>query len=38
MTLDLLFPVLLLVFSFFLPTLLKRLRKGRELLPPDGLP
>lgn len=36
LTFDLLFPVLLLVFSFFLPTLLKRLRKGRELLPPDG--
>jgi uncharacterized membrane protein YdjX (TVP38/TMEM64 family) len=30
---DVLFPVLLLVFSFFLPTLLKRLRKGRELVP-----
>jgi len=38
LTFDLLFPVLLLVFSFFLPTLLKRLRKGRELLPPDGRP
>lgn len=36
LTFDLIFPVLLLVFSFFLPTLLKRLRKGRELLPPDG--
>lgn len=36
LTFDLLFPVLLLVFSFFLPTLLKRLRKGRELLPPGG--
>jgi uncharacterized membrane protein YdjX (TVP38/TMEM64 family) len=35
LTFDLLFPVLLLVFSFFLPTLLKRLRKGRELLPSD---
>jgi uncharacterized membrane protein YdjX (TVP38/TMEM64 family) len=33
LTFDLLFPVLLLVFSFFLPTLLKRLRKGRELVP-----
>ena len=33
LTFDLLFPVLLLVFSFFLPTLLKRLRKGRELIP-----
>ena len=31
MTFDLLFPVLLLVVSFFLPTVLKRLRKGREL-------
>ena len=30
---DLLFPVLLLVFSFFLPTLIKRFRKGRELVP-----
>ncbi len=30
---DLLFPVLLLVFSFFLPTLLKRFRRGRELVP-----
>jgi hypothetical protein len=38
LTLDLLFPILLLVFSFFLPTLLKRLRKGRELLPPGGQP
>ncbi|MDP2657707.1 MAG: VTT domain-containing protein [Candidatus Deferrimicrobium sp.] len=33
MTFDLLFPVLLLVFSFFLPTLIKRFRKGRELVP-----
>ncbi|MGB7631150.1 MAG: VTT domain-containing protein [Candidatus Deferrimicrobium sp.] len=33
LTFDVLFPVLLLVFSFFLPTLLKRLRKGRELVP-----
>ena len=33
LTFDLLFPVLLLVFSFFLPTLLKRLRQGRELVP-----
>ena len=33
LTFDLFFPILLLVFSFFLPTLLKRLRKGRELLP-----
>ena len=33
LTYDLLIPVLLLVFSFFLPTLLKRLRKGRELVP-----
>jgi uncharacterized membrane protein YdjX (TVP38/TMEM64 family) len=38
LTLDLIFPILLLVFSFFLPTLLKRLRKGRRLLPPDGQP
>ena len=38
LTFDVLFPVLLLVFSFFLPTLLKRLRKGRELLPPGGQP
>ena len=38
LTFDLLFPVLLLAFSFFLPTLLKRLRKGRELLPPAGQP
>ncbi|HEX7523071.1 MAG TPA: VTT domain-containing protein, partial [Candidatus Deferrimicrobium sp.] len=38
LTFDLLFPVLLLVFSFFLPTLLKRLRKGREFLPPGGQP
>jgi uncharacterized membrane protein YdjX (TVP38/TMEM64 family) len=30
---DLVFPVLLLVVSFFLPALLKRLRKGRELVP-----
>ena len=33
LTFDLIFPVLLLVFSFFLPTLLKRLRKGRGLVP-----
>ena len=33
LTFDLIFPVLLLVFSFFLPTVLKRMRKGRELLP-----
>jgi hypothetical protein len=33
LTFDLLFPILLLVFSFFLPTLLKRLRKGRALVP-----
>lgn len=33
LTFDLLFPVMLFVFSFFLPTLLKRLRKGRELIP-----
>jgi uncharacterized membrane protein YdjX (TVP38/TMEM64 family) len=38
LTFDLVFPVLLLVFSFFLPTLLKRLRKGRELLPPADRP
>jgi hypothetical protein len=38
LTFDLLIPVLLLVLSFFLPTLLKRLRKGRELLPPAGEP
>jgi uncharacterized membrane protein YdjX (TVP38/TMEM64 family) len=38
LTFDLIFPVLLLVFSFFLPTLLKRLRKGRELLPPAERP
>ena len=38
LTFDLLFPVLLLILSFFLPTLLKRLRKGRELLPPAGQP
>ncbi len=36
LTFHLLFPVLLLVVSFFLPTLIKRLRKGRELLPPGG--
>ena len=30
---DLLFPVLLLAFSFFLPTLIKRFRKSRELIP-----
>ena len=33
LTFDLIFPVLLLILSFFLPTLLKRLRKGRELVP-----
>jgi uncharacterized membrane protein YdjX (TVP38/TMEM64 family) len=33
LTFDLIFPVLLLVFSFFIPTLLKRIRKGRELVP-----
>jgi uncharacterized membrane protein YdjX (TVP38/TMEM64 family) len=33
LTTDLLFPVGLLVVSFFLPTLLKRLRKGRTLVP-----
>jgi len=33
LTFDLLVPVLLLVFSFFLPTVIKRLRKGRELIP-----
>ena len=33
LTFDLLFPVVLLVFSFFLPTLIKKLRKGRELVP-----
>jgi uncharacterized membrane protein YdjX (TVP38/TMEM64 family) len=38
LTFDLLFPVLLLVASFFLPSLLKRLRKGRELLPPAERP
>lgn len=38
LTSALLIPVLLLVVSFFLPTLLKRLRKGRELLPPGGQP
>ncbi len=32
--LNLVVPVLLLVLSFFLPALIKRLRKGRELLPP----
>ncbi len=36
LTFDLLIPVLLFTFSFFLPTLLKRLRKGRELLPRGG--
>ena len=36
LTFDLIIPVLLLALSFFLPTLLKRLRKGRELLPPTG--
>jgi len=38
LTFDLLFPVLLLVFSFFLPTLLKRIRKVGDLLPPGGRP
>ncbi len=38
LTFDLIFPVLLLVFSLFLPTLLKRLRKDRGLLPTDGRP
>jgi uncharacterized membrane protein YdjX (TVP38/TMEM64 family) len=38
LTFDLLFPVLLLAFSFFLPTLIKRIRKGRELLPPGERP
>lgn len=38
LTFDVLFPILLLVFSFFLPTLLKRLRKDRGLLPPGGQP
>jgi len=38
LTFDLLVPVLLLALSFFLPTLLKRLRKGRGLLPPAGEP
>jgi len=33
LTFDLLTPVLLLAFSFFLPALIKRFRKGRELLP-----
>jgi len=33
LTFHLLFPVLLLVFSFFLPTVIKRFRKGRELIP-----
>jgi len=33
LTFDLLVPVLLLVLSFFLPTLIKRIRKGRELIP-----
>jgi uncharacterized membrane protein YdjX (TVP38/TMEM64 family) len=33
LTFDLLLPVLLLVLSFFLPTLVKRIRKGRELVP-----
>ncbi|MGE5283424.1 MAG: TVP38/TMEM64 family protein [Actinomycetota bacterium] len=36
LTFDLILPVLLLVLSFFLPALLKRLRKDRELLPPGG--
>jgi uncharacterized membrane protein YdjX (TVP38/TMEM64 family) len=38
LTFDLIFPIMLLVFSFFLPTLIKRLRKGRELLPPVERP
>ncbi|GAB4234673.1 MAG: hypothetical protein OHK0028_10950 [Deltaproteobacteria bacterium] len=33
LTFDLLFPVLLLVVSFLLPNLIKRIRKGRGLLP-----
>jgi len=33
LTFDLLVPVLLLVFSFFLPSIIKRFRKGRELIP-----
>jgi len=33
LTFNLIFPVVLLVFSFFLPTLMKRIRKGRELVP-----
>jgi uncharacterized membrane protein YdjX (TVP38/TMEM64 family) len=33
LTIDLIFPVLLLVFSFFIPTIIKRLRKGRESVP-----
>ena len=33
LTFDLLTPVLLLAFSFFLPALIKRFRKGRELIP-----
>ncbi len=32
LTYDLLFPILLLIFSFLLPTLLKRIRRGRKLL------
>ncbi len=38
LTFDLLVPVLLLVISFFLPSVIKRLRKGRGLLPPGGQP
>ena len=33
LTFDLVLPVLLLVLSFFLPTFIKRFRKGRELVP-----
>ena len=33
LTFDLILPVLLLILSFFLPTLLKRLRKGHDLVP-----
>lgn len=33
LTFDLLIPVLLIILSFFLPTLIKRFRKGRELVP-----
>ncbi|MDD5761636.1 MAG: VTT domain-containing protein [bacterium] len=36
LTFDLLFPVLLLVFSFFLPTLLKRILNRREPTPPTS--